>query len=110
MDKNSLLRSLQENAKIQKLQSSNKPIENFKPSPPSIPRMISNMAESVVRNAKSVVAGNSLTTNSEQANSRLSICQKCEFFDKNQQRCQKCGCFMAVKTYLKAEKCPIGRW
>jgi hypothetical protein len=25
-------------------------------------------------------------------------------------RCQQCGCFIALKTRLKSEKCPQSRW
>jgi hypothetical protein len=103
MDKNSLIRSLQSN-RIQQLQSSNKP------QMPSATKMAVNLGKSVVNNAASVMAGNALKTDSEQANSRLSICRGCEFFDSGSERCGKCGCNMAVKTYLRAEKCPIDKW
>ena len=33
-----------------------------------------------------------------------------EHFDAEQERCRKCGCWVSIKTYLKAEKCPIGKW
>ena len=40
---------------------------------------------------------------------RWDICQGCEFLtDKN--RCQKCGCFMSVKTKVATASCPIGKW
>ena len=44
----------------------------------------------------------------ELLNERLSICQTCKFFTG--QRCLKCGCNMAIKTYLTASTCPIGKW
>jgi len=42
--------------------------------------------------------------------SRLAICNTCPWFSKNQQRCRKCGCFMALKSTLKQASCPIGKW
>ena len=39
---------------------------------------------------------------------RMAICQTCKFFNKV--RCTKCGCFMALKTTLKAASCPVGKW
>ena len=102
MNRDSLRQSLQNN-RIQNLQSSNKPTM------PSMAKMASNAAQAVVRNVQSVAAGNDLRLSSDEANSRLSICKGCEFFDKNQERCGKCG-FMALKTYLKAERCPVGKW
>ena len=40
---------------------------------------------------------------------RINICSKCEFL-KEHTRCEKCGCFMKVKTRLGFSKCPIGKW
>lgn len=42
--------------------------------------------------------------------SRLEICNSCEWFKKNLQKCRKCGCFMSLKTTLKQATCPIGKW
>jgi predicted RNA-binding Zn ribbon-like protein len=80
------------------------------PSYPSTPQMIKNAAVSVVKNVQSVLAGNALKVEDNQASDRLNICKSCNFFDNSQMRCKKCGCQMAIKTYLKAERCPIGKW
>jgi hypothetical protein len=42
--------------------------------------------------------------------SRLEICNSCEWFKKSLQKCRKCGCFMSLKTTLKQATCPIGKW
>lgn len=102
MDKQSFINSLQKN-RINQLANSNKRM-------PSIAAITVNLAESAVRNVKSVAAGNAFKVDENTANERLNVCKTCEFFNQVQQRCSKCGCFMAVKTYLKAEKCPIGKW
>ena len=40
---------------------------------------------------------------------RFEICQSCpELTSFN--RCQKCGCFMVVKTRLKGAHCPLDKW
>ena len=40
---------------------------------------------------------------------RWDLCLGCEFLtDSN--KCEKCGCFMAVKHKLAQAKCPIGKW
>ena len=103
MDKNALIRSLQNN-RIERLQASNKP------QMPSVSRMAVNLGKSIVNNIESVANGNPLKADESSANSRLSICRGCEFFDSHSERCGKCGCNMAVKTYLRAEKCPLGKW
>lgn len=42
--------------------------------------------------------------------SRLEICMGCEHLNKRLVKCNKCGCFMKLKTTLKSAKCPIGKW
>ena len=39
---------------------------------------------------------------------RWDICIGCEFLNNN--KCEKCGCFMKVKHKLKMASCPIGKW
>lgn len=77
---------------------------------PTISRMVKNFGTDVIKNVRSVAAGNPLKSDDIEAGRRKAICEKCEFFNKNQERCLKCGCFMAVKVYLKASSCPINKW
>ena len=39
---------------------------------------------------------------------RWDICQGCEFLNNN--KCDKCGCYMKVKTRVATARCPIGKW
>lgn len=41
---------------------------------------------------------------------RMEICNTCVFFDKDQNRCRKCGCYMSVKVKFKDVKCPMKFW
>jgi len=41
---------------------------------------------------------------------RLEICNSCEWLNKRLVKCKKCGCFMKLKSTLKAASCPIGKW
>lgn len=82
-------------------------IENNK-NMPSLSQMGKNLLKTASDVAKGVVAGQNVTEDSEIAKERLAICEKCEFYINN--RCSKCGCYMAVKTHLKAANCPIGKW
>lgn len=41
---------------------------------------------------------------------RLNICKDCDRLFKPTRTCRECGCFMAVKTWLKDATCPIGHW
>ena len=40
---------------------------------------------------------------------RWDICKGCEFLSDND-RCEKCGCFMKVKSRIATASCPIGKW
>jgi hypothetical protein len=103
MNKNLLRHAIQQN-RIKVLSQSSKP--NF----PSMSQMAKNLGNDLVKNIKSVASGNSLNANQTEIDKRKNICNSCEFFAKSQDRCTKCGCNMGVKTYLKASKCPIGKW
>jgi hypothetical protein len=76
----------------------------------SIPTMVKNLAETAINTVKIAATGESIKVSDEEANSRKNICNSCPFFNKAQERCNKCGCYMAIKTYLKASNCPIGKW
>jgi hypothetical protein len=103
MNKDFLKNVIQQN-KIRNLESSNKM------QLPSLPRMAANLGNEIVKTVKSVAVGEGFKIEDAEANKRKSICNTCEFFNKAQERCTKCGCFMAVKVYLKASNCPIGKW
>lgn len=97
MDKEKLKKLLIENANKNKTM-------------PSPIQMAKNLAKTAVDTVKSVAAGNPINATSDVINNRKNICNSCQFFNKAQDRCTKCGCNMAIKTYLKAATCPIGKW
>ena len=78
------------------------------PSMPSISQMGKNLIQTATDVAKGVIAGEPVTEDSEVAKARLIICEQCEFYVNS--RCTKCGCYMAVKTHVKAASCPVGKW
>ena len=80
------------------------------PSLPSMTQMAKNVLGSLGRVVKSAAQGQSVQLGKEAAEARLAICKTCPFFRHVDERCSKCGCYMAVKTYLRAEKCPVGKW
>lgn len=105
ISKEQLKQRLQNQSKIQELSSSNKNLPM-----PSTGQMIRNIGGSIVKNIQSVAAGNPLNISEDEKEKRLNICRSCEFFELSDERCSKCGCYLKIKTYLKAEKCPVGRW
>lgn len=75
---------------------------------PSVVEMGKNLIQTVVDSAKNVINGEGVSITEDQAKQRLAICEGCEFYANT--RCTKCGCYMAVKTHLKAANCPVGKW
>jgi hypothetical protein len=41
---------------------------------------------------------------------RFEICKGCEELFKPTYTCKKCGCFMALKTWVDQATCPLGKW
>jgi len=106
MNREELKSKIQQASKIRELAGQKIPAHR----PPPMSQMVQNVGQSIVRNIHSVATGNPLNVDESEKSRRLSICNSCEFYIKDQERCSKCGCYMAVKTYLKAEKCPVGKW
>lgn len=50
------------------------------------------------------------TRRKEMAKQRLEICSTCDKFNKDDTRCNECGCFMLVKTILPFSDCPLNKW
>jgi|DEB0MinimDraft_10_1074344.scaffolds.fasta_scaffold28881_3 hypothetical protein len=50
-----------------------------------------------------------LTTEAERKR-RYSICKKCPHLRAWTKTCEKCNCFMPVKTKIQEVSCPIGKW
>lgn len=58
-----------------------------------------------------------------EAKMRMDVCKKCEHLTVITQQCDRCGCFMRIKTKLLYDpvesdkqgvdvltKCPVGKW
>jgi rRNA maturation endonuclease Nob1 len=43
-------------------------------------------------------------------NERYDICKGCDRLFAPTKTCKECGCFMAMKTWLKGASCPLGKW
>ena len=49
-------------------------------------------------------------TSKEHRAARLNVCRDCSSLFKPTRTCRECGCFMALKTWLKDASCPLGKW
>ncbi len=41
---------------------------------------------------------------------RYAICLSCPELIQKTKQCKQCGCFMAMKTKVKAATCPLSKW
>lgn len=49
-------------------------------------------------------------TTREVRNERYDICLSCDRLFGPTRTCKECGCFMAMKTWLKMAGCPLQKW
>ena len=71
---------------------------------PSLLAQAKNFAKSAIRH----VSNGMQNAPQHVVDSRLEICGSCEHL--NEDRCSKCGCFVAMKASWAAEECPIQKW
>jgi len=77
---------------------------------PSLKEMAFGLTEAIKENITNAVMNGVLLASEEEKEKRFETCLNCEFLMHKQSRCLKCGCYMNLKTRLKASKCPIGKW
>lgn len=41
---------------------------------------------------------------------RLSICESCDRFKRENRTCLECGCYMDIKASWASEECPLKKW
>lgn len=82
----------------------NENLESF----PSVFQQARNLAKQAWLSGVDVAKGKPLLSTAEKANERIKICEGCEFYKEN--RCLKCGCFMAAKIHVESSRCPINKW
>lgn len=75
----------------------------------TLPSMRS-MALSLGKEVTNHIANGMKHVDQEVLEERLAICHACEFFNKEMNRCGKCGCFLNVKAKWKSSSCPISKW
>ena len=70
----------------------------------------SQMARNALKAAGELFQKGFKVASKEEQSERISICEQCEFFKKDQQRCVKCGCHLQWKTRMKSWSCPLKKW
>ena len=84
--------------------------QNDKPDYPSLARQGINLAKLAIAAVRQAAAGNAIYCTAEQKARRLASCHSCQWYDPNQGRCKKCGCFLQQKTSIAASECPVDKW
>ncbi len=74
------------------------------PQPPSLTRMVTSATQSAIQFA----AGGGKVLRADEQQARMNTCRSCD--ELAGARCHACGCFVAVKTWLPHERCPLGKW
>lgn len=76
---------------------------------PSLIVKAKNFTNSVINHVSNGMAAVSASVKEE----RMAICRACPFFNETNPKsptCNKCGCFLDIKTGWASEKCPEGKW
>ena len=76
---------------------------------PSFLTMAGNAFKAVAMESAAYIAG-SPEVSQEDIEKRTSICNGCDRFIKEVDRCAECGCFLQYKTRLRSQHCPLDKW
>ena len=74
--------------------------------PPSALEMAASFTKAMREEAAALFTQDKLDP--EEIQKRRDICSGCEMFANG--RCKKCGCFLKLKTTMRSQHCPIGKW
>jgi hypothetical protein len=84
--------------------------DRFRPkTTPPVSVLAANLARAAVGEVKARVAGLPKLT-AEEIERRMATCRRCENFIHGQSRCALCGCFAALKSRMRSQHCPVGKW
>ncbi|HEY9705572.1 MAG TPA: hypothetical protein V6C58_24250 [Allocoleopsis sp.] len=73
---------------------------------PSFITMLTNFAKAATDHIKAGLP----KTSDEEKKQRAAICDTCEELDREQYRCNKCGCFLSFKASWRDQDCPLNKW
>jgi len=73
-----------------------------------------NFTSAMARAAKAMLVSDPVFVTPEQQSIRVSVCVKCEHFQKatavTMPTCELCGCIVKAKAWLATETCPADKW
>jgi hypothetical protein len=74
------------------------------------PLTLLEMAANAATAAGRFAASGGETVHSDVFAARMAQCRACPMHDATLNRCNDCGCFLALKAWLPSEICRLGRW
>ena len=81
---------------------------------PSLPKQAISASKAISRALAALAVGDPVLSTAEVIARRRGLCELCEFSEprdgRKKRRCSKCGCYLAAKTRLATEQCPVGVW
>jgi Family of unknown function (DUF6171) len=77
---------------------------------PPVATMAGNLLGAIGRTVAAVATGQAVKVTQEEHDRRYSVCLECPELDKEQNRCRRCGCALALKPWLTRESCPLEKW
>ena len=82
---------------------------SWPPEPVDYPPLTTQLVEAARAAARFAASGLAIVDQAEH-DRRQAICEACEHFDAEANRCRQCGCSLALKPWGKVWSCPIGKW
>jgi hypothetical protein len=76
---------------------------------PSLATQAQSATAAVAAECDAVLSGETAIDDATRA-ARIAACEQCAFFIVNDRRCQKCGCWMEIKTRFRSAICLEGKW
>jgi hypothetical protein len=80
------------------------------PEPPAEYPPLATQAASAIGAAVRFAASGFATVDQDEYDRRRAICEACEHYDGDRNRCRACGCQLSIKPWSAKEECPKGKW
>jgi len=75
---------------------------------PSALEMAKDFSNTAMNAMRQALKTGEILASSDTIKKRLEICEKCP--SKTGVRCRDCGCYLSLKTGIKAAECPLKKW
>lgn len=77
---------------------------------PTLTSMAKDVSNTAINAIRMAIKTGEILAQDDVIKRRITICNSNECGYKRGVKCQKCGCFLSLKTAVAAATCPIGKW